>query len=118
MTTHLADPSEEELAAIVEEWKSLDPLDHPPAADLEDLNHRATRSELEAEHVAMPLLHRRHFLLAILQRLDGADRIAQLRRFFGSSAGKARHAPLMVDSLPLDRIPRPLEALLAHIGSG
>ena len=43
---------------------------------------------------------------------------AQLRRFFGSSAGKARHAPLMVDSLPLDRIPRPLEALLAHIGSG
>ena len=43
---------------------------------------------------------------------------AQLRRFFGSSAGKARHAPLMVDSLPLDRIPRPLGALLAHIGSG
>jgi len=43
---------------------------------------------------------------------------AQLRRFFGSSAGKARHAPLMVDALPLDRIPRPLEALLAHVGSG
>jgi hypothetical protein len=43
---------------------------------------------------------------------------AQLRRFFGSSAGKARHAPLMVDALPLDRVPRPLGALLAHIGSG
>jgi OLD-like protein len=43
---------------------------------------------------------------------------AQLRRFFGSSAGKAQHAPLMVDALSLDRIPRPLEALLAHVGSG
>jgi hypothetical protein len=40
----------------------------------------------------------------------------QLRRFFGSSAGKARHAPLMVDALTLDRIPRPLAALLGHIG--
>jgi hypothetical protein len=40
----------------------------------------------------------------------------QLRRFFGSSAGKARHAPLMVEALDLDRIPRPLEALLAHVG--
>jgi hypothetical protein len=39
----------------------------------------------------------------------------QLRRFFGSSAGKARHAPLMVEALTLDRIPRPLGALLAYI---
>ena len=39
----------------------------------------------------------------------------QLRRFFGSSAGKARHAPLMVDALHLDRVPLPLEALLAHV---
>jgi hypothetical protein len=43
---------------------------------------------------------------------------AQLRRFFGSGAGKARHAPLLVDALPLDRIPRPLEALLAHVDCG
>jgi OLD-like protein len=42
----------------------------------------------------------------------------QLRRFFGSSAGKARHAPLMVDALDLERIPQPLDALLAHIGGG
>jgi hypothetical protein len=41
----------------------------------------------------------------------------QLRRFFGSSAGKARHAPLMVEALDLDRIPRPLAALLAHVGA-
>ena len=40
---------------------------------------------------------------------------AQLRRFFGSSAGKARHAPLMVEALDHGRIPRPLAALLAHV---
>jgi len=41
---------------------------------------------------------------------------AQLRRFFGSSAGKIRHAPLMVDALDLDRVPRPLDLLLARVG--
>jgi hypothetical protein len=41
---------------------------------------------------------------------------AQLRRFFGSSAGKIRHAPLMVEALDLDRVPRPLDLLLAHVG--
>jgi Overcoming lysogenization defect protein-like, TOPRIM domain len=40
----------------------------------------------------------------------------QLRRFFGSSAGKIRHAPLLVEALDPDRIPRPLEALLARVG--
>lgn len=43
---------------------------------------------------------------------------AQLRRFFGSSAGKARHAPLMVEALDVDRVPRPLAALLARVGEG
>ena len=42
----------------------------------------------------------------------------QLRRFFGSSAGKTRHAPLMVAALDLDSIPLPLGALLAHVGEG
>ncbi len=41
---------------------------------------------------------------------------AQLRRFFGSSAGKIRYAPLLVEALDLERVPRPLAALLAHIG--
>ena len=41
---------------------------------------------------------------------------AQLRRFFGSSAGKTKHAPLMVEALDLDRVPRPLGSLLMHIG--
>ena len=43
---------------------------------------------------------------------------AQLRRFFGSSAGKTRHAPLMVEALDLDRVPQPLASLLAHVGDG
>jgi Overcoming lysogenization defect protein-like, TOPRIM domain len=43
----------------------------------------------------------------------------QLRRFFGSSAGKIRHAPLLVEAIDLERVPRPLAALLAHVtGSG
>ena len=39
----------------------------------------------------------------------------QLRRFFGSSAGKIRHAPLLVEAVDLERVPRPLAALLAHL---
>jgi len=39
----------------------------------------------------------------------------QLRRFFGSSAGKIRYAPLLVEALELERVPRPLAALLAHV---
>ena len=42
----------------------------------------------------------------------------QLRRFFGSSAGKARHAPLMVDALDLNRIPSPLISLLERTAAG
>jgi OLD-like protein len=41
---------------------------------------------------------------------------AQLRRFFGSSAGKIRHAPLMVEALDLERVPVPLSSLLTHVG--
>jgi hypothetical protein len=39
----------------------------------------------------------------------------QLRRFFGSSAGKIRHAPLLVEAIDLERVPRPLAELLAHV---
>ncbi len=42
---------------------------------------------------------------------------AQLRRFFGSSAGKIKHAPLLVEALDLDRVPRPLDSLLARVGT-
>ncbi len=40
---------------------------------------------------------------------------AQLRRFLGSSAGKARFAPLFVHALDLARMPRPLDGVLAHV---
>jgi len=43
---------------------------------------------------------------------------AQLRRFFGSSAGKIRHARLLVEELDLDRVPRPLDGVLAHVLPG
>jgi hypothetical protein len=39
----------------------------------------------------------------------------QLRRFFGSSAGKIRYARLLVGALDLDRVPRPLDRVLAHV---
>src|SRR5262249_51773033 len=42
---------------------------------------------------------------------------AQLRRFFGSSAGKTRHAPLMVEALDLNRMPRPLDALIQRVAA-
>lgn len=40
----------------------------------------------------------------------------QLRRFFGTRSGrKAVYARLLVDALPLDRVPAPLDAVLAHV---
>ena len=39
----------------------------------------------------------------------------QLRRFFGSYAGKIRYAPLLVQALDLTRVPRPLDGVLAHV---
>jgi len=40
---------------------------------------------------------------------------SQLRRFFGSSAGKIKYAPLLVDALDLARVPRPLDAVLSRV---
>lgn len=40
----------------------------------------------------------------------------QLRRFLGTHSGrKIRSAPLLVDALDLARVPRPLDAVLAHV---
>ncbi len=40
----------------------------------------------------------------------------QLRRFMGTRSGrKFLYAPLLVNALDLDRVPRPLERVLAHI---
>ena len=40
---------------------------------------------------------------------------SQLRRFFGSSAGKIKYARLLVEALDLARVPRPLDGVLAHV---
>jgi Overcoming lysogenization defect protein-like, TOPRIM domain len=41
----------------------------------------------------------------------------QLRRFLGNSNRKIDYAPLLVAALDLSRVPRPLDAVLAHIAS-
>jgi hypothetical protein len=39
----------------------------------------------------------------------------QLRRFFGSSAGKIKYARPLVEALDLERVPRPLDGVLAYL---
>ena len=57
--------------------------------------------ELQTEHVAVAQLGGRHLLLAIVQRLHRAQRVAQLRRFLEALAlGGAEHArPQRLDEL-------------------
>jgi hypothetical protein len=45
----------------------------------------------------------------------GRPKAQQLRRFMGSYAGKITYAPLFVEALAPDRVPRPLDGLLAHV---
>jgi hypothetical protein len=43
----------------------------------------------------------------------------QLRRFIGTHSGrKIQSATLLVEALDLDRVPRPLDSVLAHVSSG
>jgi hypothetical protein len=46
---------------------------------------------------------------------QGRPTESQLRRFFGSSAGKIKYARLLVAALDLTRVPRPLDGVLAHV---
>jgi hypothetical protein len=47
---------------------------------------------------------------------QGRTREEQLRRFFGTRGGrKIQSASLLVDALDLDRVPRPLDRVLAHV---
>jgi hypothetical protein len=49
----------------------------------------------------------------------GRPEPAQLRRFMGTRAGrKLRYATALVDALDLDRVPRPLDAVLELVGPG
>jgi hypothetical protein len=46
----------------------------------------------------------------------GKDEAAQLRRFLGAGAQrKLRYARLLTEAISLDRIPRPLSALLCAV---
>jgi hypothetical protein len=47
---------------------------------------------------------------------QGVSHERQLRRFMGTRGGrKIQYAPLLVGSLDLTRVPRPLDAVLAHV---
>ena len=46
---------------------------------------------------------------------QGRPTESQLRRFFGSSAGKIKYARLLVEALDLARVPRPLDGVLAYV---
>jgi len=85
-------------------------------ADLEDELIRC----LGAEHVVRiveaqgELGRLRTFQNQPAQRTRGLE--AQLRRFMGTRGGrKIQYAPLLVGALDLARVPRPLDAVLAHV---
>jgi Overcoming lysogenization defect protein-like, TOPRIM domain len=46
---------------------------------------------------------------------QGQPAEAQLRRFFGSSAGKIKYASLLVEALGPGEVPRPLDRVLARV---
>lgn len=58
-------------------------------------------------------------LLAGMPAQHGWTAEAVLRRFLGSRSGrKARYAALLAEALEPGRVPEPLSAVLAHVGSG
>ena len=86
-------------------------------ADLEDELIRAlgtaTVEDLVAEHGEM----RSFRTLQKQPAQQGRTTHAQLRRFMGSAGGrKIRYAPILVDALDLDRVPRSLDRVLSHVG--
>jgi hypothetical protein len=85
-------------------------------ADLEDELIRAAGTALAAEVLAA---HGDLGAFRTLQRQPawrGKDEAAQLRRFLGAGAQrKLRYARLLTEAIDPDRIPRPLEAVLAAV---
>jgi hypothetical protein len=84
--------------------------------DLEDELIRAAGSALAAQVLAA---HGDLGAFRIIQRQPawrGKDEAAQLRRFLGAgSQRKLRYARLLTEAIDPDRIPRPLEAVLAAV---
>ncbi|MFB7512639.1 TOPRIM nucleotidyl transferase/hydrolase domain-containing protein [Streptomyces sp. NPDC056144] len=89
---------------------------HVCVADLEDELIRAlgpdgVKEVIEAQGEARPF---RTFVNQPAQRERPVEH--QLRRFLGTHSGrKAQYAQALVDHLDLERVPRPLERLLAHV---
>ncbi len=85
-------------------------------ADLEDELIRAAGTALAAEVLAA---HGDLGAFRTIQRQPawrGKDEAAQLRRFLGAgSQRKLRYARLLTEAIDPDRIPRPLEAVLAAV---
>jgi hypothetical protein len=85
-------------------------------ADLEDELVRAAGTALAAEVLAA---HGDLGAFRTIQRQPawrGKDEAAQLRRFLGAGAQrKLRYARLLTEAIDPDRIPRPLEAVLAAV---
>ena len=85
-------------------------------ADLEDELVRAAGTALAAEVLAA---HGDLGAFRTIQRQPawrGKDEAAQLRRFLGAGAQrKLRYARLLTEAIDADRMPRPLEAVLAAV---
>jgi hypothetical protein len=125
-TAGLCDAGEERSVRRALERNGADLIE--TRADLERLGFFVCEADLEDELVRALGAERVEAVLASTGKLSSfrtfqqqpqwRDRPveAQLRRFFGSSAGKLRHARLLVDALDLDRVPRPLASLLEHVG--
>lgn len=87
-------------------------------ADLEDELIRALGAPVVEEIVAARGELRAFRTLQKQPGWRGRLTEEQLRRFLGSGARrKIEYAPLLVDALDLDRVPRPLDGVLAHIAT-
>lgn len=85
-------------------------------ADLEDELIRALGVEA-VEHVVTTQGERGAFATFRKQPAQRGRPVEhQLRRFMGTRSGrKIRYGRLLVDALDLERVPRPLDAVLAHV---
>ncbi|RPI11234.1 MAG: ATP-dependent endonuclease [Actinobacteria bacterium] len=89
---------------------------HVCIADLEDELIRALGVEALEELIAMQgeLESFRTMQKQPAQRDRNVE--AQLRRFMGTNSGrKVFYAPVIVDALDLDKVPSPLDRVLAHV---
>jgi hypothetical protein len=96
--------------------------------DLQALGFHVCIADLEDELIRALGVDGVEELIAVQGELDsfrtmqkqpahrGRSAEAQLRRFMGTNSGrKIFYAPVMVDALDLDKVPSPLDRVLAHV---